>query len=54
MSLQMKPIQLKGPAAAAAATVTTDAGSITAECKTPIEEAATKEAEATAEATCLD
>ena len=56
MSLQMKSIQLKGPppAAAAAATATTDAGSITAECKTPIEEVATKEAEAAAEATCLD
>ena len=53
MSLQMKSIQLKGPAAAAA-TVTTNAGLITAECKTPIEEAATKEAEAAAEATCLD
>jgi len=48
----MKSIQLKGPAAAA--TATTDAGSITAECKTPIEEAATKEAEVAAEATCLD
>ena len=51
MSLQMKSIQLKRPAAAAA---TTDAAMSTAECKTPIEEVATKEAEAAAEATCLD
>ena len=52
MSLQMKSIQLKRPAAAAAAT--TDAATSTVECKTPIEEAATKEADAAAEATCLD
>ena len=58
MSLQMKSIQLKGPAPAVVA-MTTDAAASTAECKkseckTSIEEAATKEAEATAEATCLD
>jgi len=51
MSLQMKSIQLKRPAAAAA---TTDAATSTVECKTPIEEAATKETDAAVEATCLD
>jgi hypothetical protein len=51
MSLQIKSIQLTEPGAAAA---TMEAAASTAEGETPSEEAATKEAEATAEATCLD
>ena len=56
MSLQIKSIQLTGPTAPAVAVVaaTTEAAASTAEGETPIEEAVTKEAEAAAEATCLD
>ena len=53
MSLEMKSIQLTGPAAAAA-DATTKAAASTAECKMSSDEAATKEYVPAPEATCLD